>query len=90
MDSLGDAVVGPCQEARLKLLRQAGGVDVEAQMNGVRHLVDVLATRTLGADGRDVDLVRQDLGVGHAATSTTVVAAYPRTGPDMRRSEPKP
>jgi len=38
----GDPVAGQGGEARLDVFRQGGGADVEAQLDGRRHLIDVL------------------------------------------------
>jgi hypothetical protein len=59
-----DAVVAQGQQPLLVLLAQdAGGTDVKAQMDGAGHLVDILATRALRADGPKLDLFFRDLDV---------------------------
>ena len=57
---LGDALVAQAQQALLVKVRQGGGPDIKAQVDGGRHLVDVLATGPLGAYGRELDLVEGD------------------------------
>src|SRR5690606_41511635 len=58
-----DAAVVQIQQAVLVEVGQRRGVDVEAQMNRRRHLVDVLTTRTLGADRSELDLLVGDADV---------------------------
>ena len=53
---LADALILEGQQARLDVRRQGRSGDVEAQMDGIRHLVHVLPPGPLGADGGDLDL----------------------------------
>src|SRR5690606_28372722 len=54
---LADTVIPVLQQARLAVLRQARGTDIEAQMDGAGDLVDVLASGPLGTDGHELQLL---------------------------------
>ena len=45
-----DPLVAQLQQLRLDLVRQRRGANIKAQVNGIRHLVDVLAAGTLRTD----------------------------------------
>ena len=51
----GDARIGQGQHALLHLIGQRRGLNVKAQMDGARDLVDVLPARTLGPHRSDGD-----------------------------------
>src|SRR5471032_3202159 len=57
---LGDALVAQRQQPFLDMFGQRGFDDVEAQVDRVRYLVDVLAARSLRADGVELDFVGID------------------------------
>src|SRR5437660_1727684 len=63
-----DAVVAAAKQALLHVRRQRRAADVEAQVNGVRHLVDILPAGALRAHGGELDLVLRngDLSGAHA------------------------
>jgi hypothetical protein len=52
-----DPLIASLQQALLERIGQRRGSDIEAQMNGIRDLVDVLATGALCADGSELDFI---------------------------------
>lgn len=58
---LCDALVIEGQQALLDGFRQAGGVDIEAQMECAGNLVDILPATALGTDGAEFDFGFRDL-----------------------------
>ncbi len=61
---VGDPLILPPQQSRLDRLGQRRGVDIETQVNGRGHLVDVLPPGPLGADGRQLHFVFVNLHPG--------------------------
>lgn len=56
----GDALVANLQEPFFVKIWQRGGFDVEAEMNGGCHFVDVLTACTLRSDGSGFDFMIGD------------------------------
>ena len=57
---LGQALVAYGQQPLLDKAVQGGFPDGETEMDGARHLVDILAARALGADLGDFNLAKRD------------------------------
>jgi hypothetical protein len=53
----GDTTIGKRQQTLLVERRQRRSLAVEAQVHGTGHLVDVLPTGALGADGGQFDFI---------------------------------
>ena len=56
----GDSLVSQGQQPRLEVFGQGRGGDVEAQVDGGGHFVDVLPAGALGADGGQFDFGQRD------------------------------
>ena len=55
-DAFGaDSLIALLQKPGLDVVGECGRVDIEAQVNGVRYLVDVLPTRALRTNGAQAD-----------------------------------
>src|SRR5262249_7402824 len=77
-----DALVARAEQPRLDRVGERGRADVEAQVDRVRHLVDVLPSRSLRADGRELDLALGNRDTLHGRYCARLAPAarlrYPR------------
>lgn len=55
--ALGNALISQLHEAFLDHGRQGGRPQIKPQMHSRGHLVDILSTRTLSADGGNFDFI---------------------------------
>src|SRR5262249_41032244 len=80
---VGDAVARHGDEPLLDGIWKGGGVNVEAELDGARHFVDVLTARARGADEPLLDLPVVDREVvsdaDHRRQCATAASAAPRT-----------
>src|SRR6266571_7630709 len=80
-----DALIARVEEPRLPMLGERGGADVEAQVHGRGHLVDVLAACSLRANRADLDLALGNRDCGESPRHGPPLCLAPAAGGERAR-----